>query len=117
MNECPNCQSGERQVKNGHNPSGTQRYRCQVCGRVYTPTPKPHQYEQSVRMQAVRLYVEGMNLRRIGRILGVHHQSVANWVNAYSEQLPPEPVPASVETVELDEMFTFIGEKKTAPTS
>lgn len=38
-------------------------------------------YEATVRDQAVKLYLEGMNLRRMGRILGVHHQSVANWAN------------------------------------
>ena len=77
----------------------------------------PAGYEQTVRDQAIRLYVEGMNLRRIGRILGVNHQSVANWVNAYADRLPAAPVPENVETVELDELFTFVGDKKTQPTS
>jgi hypothetical protein len=65
----------------------------------------------------VQLYLEGLNLRRIGRILGVNHQSVANWVNAYAHQLPPAPVPENVDTAELDELFTFVEQKKTPPTS
>lgn len=117
MNICPSCGASERQVKNGRNPSGSQRYKCQACGRIYTPEPTPAGYEQSVRDQAIRLYVEGINLRRIGRILGVNHQSVANWVNAYADRLPAAPVPEHVETVELDELFTFVGDKKTQPTS
>jgi transposase-like protein len=56
-----------------------------------------------------------MNIRRIGRTLGVNHQSVANWVKAHVAQLPNAPVPAEVETVELDELFTFV-EKKSLPT-
>jgi transposase len=69
-------------------------------------------------MQAVRMYVDGMNLRRIGRHLGVNHQSVANWVKAYVAQLPPAPLPDDeVETLEMDELHTFIGDKKTKPTS
>ena len=54
-----------------------------------------------------------MNLRRIARTLGVNHQSVANWVKAQAVRLPPAPVPSAVETIELDELFTFV-EKKPA---
>ena len=53
-----------------------------------------------------------MGLRRIGRQLGVHHHNVANWTIAHSEKLPQAPVPAKVKTAELEELFTFIGEKK-----
>jgi len=117
MNQCPYCQANEQRVKNGRNPSGSQRYKCRGCGRIYTLEPKPAGYDQATRDQAVRLYVEGMNLRRIARILGVNHQSVANWVNAYARRLPDAPVPEAVQTAELDELFTFVGSKKTAPTS
>ena len=117
MEKCPYCQASEQQVKNGRNPSGTQRYKCRVCGRIYTREPLPKGYDQAMRDQAVRLYLEGLNLRRIGRILGVNHQSVANWVNAYANQLPDAPVPERVDTAELDELFTFVGHKKTRPTS
>lgn len=54
-----------------------------------------------------------MNLRRIGRHLGVHHQTVANWVNENAEQLPDGPVAEKVENAEMDELFTFIRDKKT----
>jgi hypothetical protein len=63
------------------------------------------------------MYVDGINLRRIGRILGVNHQSVANWVKAHAGILPEAPVPAEVEHAELDEIFSFIGDKKTGSTS
>ena len=117
MNTCPNCQIETAQVKNGRNPSGSQRYKCKACGRIYTPEPTPAGYEQATRAEAVRLYLEGMNLRRIGRILSVNHQSVANWVNAHAERLPAAPVPETVETEELDELFTYVGAKKSLPTS
>jgi transposase-like protein len=117
MEQCPYCQASEQQVKNGRNPSGSQRYKCQVCGRIYTLQPTRAGYEQTTRDQAVRLYLEGMNLRRIGRILSVNHQSVANWVNAYALSLPNAPMPERVDTAELDELFTFVEHKKTRPTS
>ena len=60
----------------------------------------------------------GTNFRRIGRILGVNHQSVINWVNSYHAGLPAaEQSPTAPETLEMDELFTFIGSKKRKPTS
>jgi hypothetical protein len=58
------------------------------------------------------MYVDGINLRRIARHLGVNHQSVVNWANARAAELPPAPVPDTVEKAEIDELFTFIGDKK-----
>ena len=115
--KCPTCQAEEQQVKNGLNPSGTQRYKCKGCGRVYTPEPKQQGYEDQLREQAVKMYIDGLNLRRIGRILGVNHQSVANWVKTHSEQLPPAPLPEAVDVIEMDELFTFVGEKKSRSSS
>ena len=62
------------------------------------------------------MYVDGINFHRIGRLLSVHHQSVINWVNAHAEKLPDAPVPEKTEDVEMDELFTFIGSKKTKST-
>ncbi len=119
MKTCPHCQSTERQVKVGRNPSGSQRYLCRGCGRKYTPEPKPRGYDEATRRQALQMYVDGLNFRRIGRMLGVAHRTVINWVNAYAASLPDEPpVPGEGQEVhELDELFTFVGRKKTKSTS
>ena len=119
MNECPHCQSSEQQVKAGFNKSGSQRYKCQVCRRKYTPKPNAPGYPEAVRQKAISLYVDGMNFRRIGRILEISHQTVANWVKAYADQLPDAPpTPEGVlEVNEMDELFTVVGAKKTASTS
>jgi transposase-like protein len=114
---CPKCQSTDKQHKAGRNPSGSQRYRCGHCGSKYTPNPTLQGYPEATRLQAVRMYVDGMNLRRVARHLGVNHQSVANWVKAYAAQLPPAPLPEQVETIEMDELHTFVERKKTKPTS
>ena len=117
MNQCPHCQSKERQVKAGKTKAGSQRYKCQNCKRRYTPDPKPMGYPDELRHQAVRMYVDGMNYRRIARHLNVDHKSVINWVKAYTDQLPTAPVPDDINNAELDELFTFIGKKKTSSTS
>jgi transposase-like protein len=40
-------------------------------------------YDPQLREQAIRLYLEGMSFRGIGKVLRVNHQSVSNWVNAH----------------------------------
>ena len=117
MNECHKCGSKSTQQKVGKTAAGSQRYKCTACGKKYTPSAQRAGYDESVRQQAVRMYLEGMGFRRIGRLLGVHHTSVINWVNAQAQATPDAPVPEVVETVEMDELYTFIGEKKTASTS
>ena len=102
-----------KQYKAGFNPSGSQRYRCGECKRVYTPEPKPNGYSKETRMLAIRMYVEGSSYGSIARILKVNPQSVANWVSAYTAKLPPAPMPNKVKKAELDELYTFVGKKKT----
>ncbi len=117
MSQCPHCASTEAQTKAGHTHIGSQRYKCRACARFYTPDPKPLGYPQETKREAVRLYLEGTNFRRIGRILSVNHQSVVNWINAYHAALPEvEPSASPPAVVELDELFTFIGSKKRKPT-
>jgi hypothetical protein len=63
------------------------------------------------------MYVEGSSYGSIGRVLKVNPQSVANWVSTYTTKLPKAPLPAKVKKAELDELFTFVGKKKTKSTS
>jgi len=114
--KCPKCGQTSHQHKIGKTRAGSQRLRCQHCGRSYTPEKKRQGYEPEVRQKAIRLYIDGMGLRRTGRQLGVHHQSVANWAKAHAEKLPQAPVPEKVQTAEFDEIFTFVGNKKTGST-
>jgi transposase len=73
-------------------------------------------YPDDMRRQAVELYIDGLNFRRIARILEISHQTVANWVKAHADTLPDSPpIPADdVEVEELDELFTFVERKKTS---
>ncbi len=116
MKKCPNCESLTRQVKAGKTEVGSQRYKCQQCKVRYTPQPKERGYAEEVRLQAIRMYVDGINYRRIARHLKVHHTSVINWVKAFAAQLPDAPLPTELHTIEMDELFTFIETKKNVST-
>jgi transposase-like protein len=87
------------------------------CQRKYTPTPKHHGYPESLRKRAAEMYVDGGNLRRIARHLKVAPQTVSLWVTNLAEALPNAPMPEKVQEAEMDEIFTFIGDKKTKSTS
>ena len=121
MNNCPYCQTTERQVKAGFNRTRSQRFQCQACRRQYTPEPRPLGYDTATREMALKLYLEGNGFRRIARLLSVNHQSVVNWVTAAHASLPLSEESAlsvaSIETLEMDELFTFVGSKKLKPTS
>ena len=117
MNTCPKCGSQARQNRDGVTGVGSQRYKCMQCGSKYTPVQKARGYDQETRKKAIQLYVDGMNLRRIGRHLGLHHRTVSLWVQAYAQGITRVPIPTEVETAELDELFTFIGDKKSKSTS
>ncbi len=112
MNQCLHCGSPAL-VKAGHNASGSQRYQCKRCKRHSTLAPNPSGYDAELRERARQLAVEGNGLRAIGRLLNVTHQTVANWLASYQSQLPEPPRPAQVDTIELDELYTFVQSKKT----
>ena len=121
---CPHCQRSDRQLRVGQTTAGSQRYLCVYCQRKYTPQPKRRGYADALRRQAIQFYVDGMNLRRIARHLGVVHQTVANWVAAYAATLPDTPpLPPTdpqhplLPVVELDELYTFEGQKNSGSTS
>lgn len=116
MKRCPNCEETTRQNKAGKTKAGSQRYRCMHCSRKYTPEPKTQGYPESVRKRAMEMYVDGGNLRRIARHLKVAPQTVAYWVTDHAEALPATPLPKEVKEAEMDELFTFIGDKKTEST-
>ncbi len=69
-----------------------------------------------MRKRAMEMYVDGNNLCRIARHLKVAPQTVAYWVTDVAEALPNAPLPGEVKEAEMDEMFTFLGDKKTKST-
>ncbi|MEZ4641644.1 MAG: helix-turn-helix domain-containing protein [Chloroflexota bacterium] len=115
MIQCPYCQQTAKQVKNGKTQAGSQLYKCQTCQRKYTPNPKSKGYDKTTRQQALRLVFDGNSQRQAARHAGVSHGTVANWVKEHADSLPEKaPIPHTpAEVAEQDEMFTFIGEKKT----
>ena len=55
-----------------------------------------------------------MGFRGIERVTGVHHTTIINWVKKVGKLLPDAYDPEEIPQVgELDELETFVGQKKT----
>lgn len=114
---CPYCGSNSSVHRAGLNGTGSQRMRCKGCRRYFTPHQKPMGYSQELRAQAVQMHLEGMSFRAVGRALSVNFQSVINWFNQAHDALPHQVEDQTpTQTVEIDELFTFVGKKSAKPT-
>jgi len=78
--KCPKCGSVEKQVKSGINPSGTQRNLCRLCGCRYTHNPKTREKPEEIKVLALRAYYSGVSGRGVGKIFGMSHINVMNWI-------------------------------------
>jgi transposase len=88
-----------------------QRYKCKSCG--YRHTVPYRGISPVIKRQALQLYLEGLGFRAIGRFLKCSHVAVYNWIKAHGESIEALRSAAGVEVVEMDEMHTYIGSKKT----
>ena len=65
-----------------------------------------------MRKLALQLYLEGLGFRSIGRVLGVSNVTVLNWIRAFGEQVAELRGSEQVVYAEIDEMHTYVGQKK-----
>jgi transposase len=110
MLNCPRCASPDK-VKSGIN-KGRQRYKCKVCRYFFTVAHKSDTATPAQRRVALTLYLEGLGFRSIGRLLGFSHVAVYQWVKAFGETVEQIKRPAA-QIVELDELHSYVGHKKT----
>ena len=109
MEKCPQC-GKEECVKDGI-VRGLQRWLCRECR--YRHTVQQRGKDAHIKRQAVELYLEGLGFRSIGRILKVSHVAVYKWIRAFGKELEELRSADEIEIVEMDEMHTYIGSKKT----
>ena len=109
MDSCPKCKS--QNFRKDGIVKQRQRYFCKDCKYRFTveQVGKPNK----LKRDALILYLEGLGFRSIGRFLNVSHVTVFNWIKAFGEKLEEFRNPEDIEVIELDEMHTYIGSKKT----
>lgn len=63
---------------------------------------------------ALEMYLESLGFRAIGLILKISYVTVCYWVKQWGENVSLPQKEKCVNIVELDEMYTYVGSKKTA---
>ena len=111
---CPRCESPGLE-KNGRSKNGKQKYHCQDCDAYGTLNPGVA-YSPERKAEILKAYQERSSLRGLERTFGVARQTVAKWLRQEDAQLPmlpPLDTAQADDVLELDELWSFVGSKKT----
>ncbi len=99
--------------------NGKQRYKCKDCGYHFTRSYGRGQPPDK-KLQALKLYKEGLGFRAIGRIIGVSNVTVLNWMRDVGAAVRdtvlaglPQDI-EGIEILEIDEMWHFTQKKPTS---
>ncbi len=106
---CWKCGS-EAFVKNGF-MAGAQRYKCKECGFQFT-RETPHGKPMKDKILALILYLSGLSMNAIAKIIGVSSQSVMRWIRMfYDKFISKNDINSEIEEIEVDEMYSYINKK------
>lgn len=113
MRKCKKCE-GKRIVKNGK-VRGHQRYKCKECGLNFIPQDKRTNSKiVAKKALCVLLYSLGKaSFNMLGKIFGHSPALIYRWVRKEMSALPDPKVSGDIKEMEFDEMWHFVGQKKT----
>ncbi|MBF0426749.1 MAG: IS1 family transposase [Magnetococcales bacterium] len=106
---CPKC-SDQATVKNGF-LYGKQRFKCKPCGYQFTRLT-PRGRPSSEKVLAILLYLHGLSLNAIAKLLCLSTPAVLKWVRKFAQDSYQKPEPTGAVVVELDEMWHFLKKTK-----
>jgi len=108
--QCRKCGS-EAIVKNGF-MAGNQRYRCKNCSFQFT-RDTAHGKPVKDKILALVLYLSGLSMNMTAKIIGVSAQTIMRWIRLFYDKFANSAQHnASIEEIEVDEMFSYLGKKK-----
>ena len=122
--KCIKCQS-ERVVKKGwvktrHRAKKVQRHHCKDCGVMFTSRnnlPTYRERRPDLNEKIKHMYVEGMPLRAIARVLGCSYNTVVRKfvkyakVESESNDEAETLNPTKCKIIQIDEMVTFLNKR------
>ncbi len=113
MTTCKRCHA-ENIVKNGM-VREKPRYKCRICGYNFVVGDERVSESLAVKKAlAVILYSLGKaSFGMLGKIFGVSRSLVYRWIAQEANKLPEPTVSGSIREMEFDEMWHFVGSKKT----
>lgn len=113
MVECKKCKS-KNTIKNGK-VRKKQRYKCRSCGYNFVEGHAYYSREKTAKKaMVVILYALGKgSYNMLGKIFGVCRTTIQNWIVEAANTLDEEEIEDSINEIEFDEMWHYIGVKKT----
>jgi IS1 family transposase/transposase-like protein len=117
---CTKCQHSTVKKFGCYGKRRIQRYRCSSCSTTFSdPKPTPvlagHTTDENRAIQALSMMLEGMSIRAISRITGLHKTTILSLMvtAAQNAQRVMESRVSNVRSnyVECDEVWTFVGKK------
>jgi len=99
---CPKCES-QHCVKAGFNHN-KKRYKCKDCGRQFTQTQDKN---TTKRTFALYLYVVGLSMNAIGRMIKVEPSTILYWVRNFALKTYQKPAPKAKLLLSLMRCGTF----------
>jgi transposase len=72
---CPSCKSDDL-VKNGHDRSGTQRWRCNHCKKSFLPEYKYNAWKPGIKEAVIQQTLNSSGVRDISRKLKINKNTV-----------------------------------------
>ena len=110
--DCPKCKS-VRHVKDGI-VGGRQRYQCKGCGYHYTVTFRSDVKPLKTRRLALELYLAGLSVRRIGKVLKISYGTVHVWVKGWGSQITLLRGTIPVKMMPPEKMSGYVESRQTA---
>ena len=110
MITCPRCPARDIK-KNGTTANGKQRYRCRRCGRQFIARYTYQGRDPTVRRLIVPLALNGRGVRDTARALGVSPTTVLKLLRARAARVRRARLPDRFVELELDELWSFVGDK------
>jgi transposase-like protein len=100
-------------IKYGKTKQQNQRFKCNNCNRTQVEKYRYNAYQLNLNQQIVLLTKEGLGIRSTARVLRISATTLLKRILSIANKIP-RPFISKGKTYEVDELRTFIGNKKAA---
>jgi len=107
---CPVCKS-EHLIMSGKTANEKQRYQCKNCGKRFLAEYTYNAYKTNVNQNIITFTKEGLGIRSTARVLKISTTTLLARIVGIAKTIIKPAVPVG-KTYEMDEMRTFVGNKK-----
>ena len=113
MINCKRCKS--EHIRRNGKVRGKQRYKCTQCNLNFVEGDARIKTDLPIKKAlVVILYSLGKaSFRMLGKLFNCSHSLIYRWISKEAEKLPEPSIDADIREIEFDEMWHFIGSKKT----